>query len=68
MLDNFPLAELRAAVAIRNSHEGKRKELEASGNIDLDNVRAVAETGVDWISTGAITKNVRATDYSMRFV
>jgi nicotinate-nucleotide pyrophosphorylase (carboxylating) len=54
-------------VAIRNAHKGKRKELEASGNIDLDNVRAVAETGVDWISTGAITKSVRATDYSMRF-
>jgi nicotinate-nucleotide pyrophosphorylase (carboxylating) len=67
MLDNFPLAQLREAVAIRNAHKGKRKELEASGNIDLDNVRAVAETGVDWISTGAITKNVRATDYSMRF-
>jgi nicotinate-nucleotide pyrophosphorylase (carboxylating) len=69
MLDNFPLAQLREAVAIRNAaNKGKRKELEASGNIDLDNVRAVAETGVDWISTGAITKNVRATDYSMRFV
>jgi nicotinate-nucleotide pyrophosphorylase (carboxylating) len=68
MLDNFPLAQLREAVAIRNAHKGKRKELEASGNIDLDNVRAVAETGVDWISTGAITKNVRATDYSMRFI
>ena len=68
MLDNFELEELRAAVATRNAHAGKRKELEASGNIDLDNVRAVAETGVDWISTGAITKHVQATDYSMRFV
>ena len=46
----------------------RRKELEASGNIDLDNIYAVAATGVDWISTGAITKHVRATDYSMRFV
>jgi nicotinate-nucleotide pyrophosphorylase (carboxylating) len=68
MLDNFSLAQLREAVAVRNAHKGKRKELEASGNIDLENVRAVAETGVDWISTGAITKNVRAIDYSMRFV
>ncbi|HEY7673489.1 MAG TPA: carboxylating nicotinate-nucleotide diphosphorylase [Gammaproteobacteria bacterium] len=68
LLDNFEPAELREAVAIRNAHKGKRKELEVSGNIDLDNVRTVAETGVDWISTGAITKNVRATDYSMRFV
>ena len=62
MLDNFGLEGLRAAVAIRNAHAGKRKELEASGNIDLENVRAVAETGVDWISTGAITKHVQATD------
>jgi nicotinate-nucleotide pyrophosphorylase (carboxylating) len=68
MLDNFPLAQLREAVAIRNAHTGKPKELEASGNVDLNNVRAVAETGVDWISTGAITKHVRAIDYSMRFV
>jgi nicotinate-nucleotide pyrophosphorylase (carboxylating) len=68
MLDNFPLARLSEAVAIRNAHKGKRKELEASGNISLDNVRAVAETGVDWISTGAITKHVQAIDYSMRFV
>jgi nicotinate-nucleotide pyrophosphorylase (carboxylating) len=67
MLDNFPLERLREAVAIRNAHEGKRKELEASGNIDIDNVRTVAETGVDWISTGAITKHVHAIDYSMRF-
>lgn len=67
MLDNFDLENLREAVAIRNAHKGHRKELEASGNIDLDNVRAVAETGVDWISTGAITKHVKATDYSMRF-
>jgi nicotinate-nucleotide pyrophosphorylase (carboxylating) len=68
MLDNFPVARLREAVAIRNAHKGKRIELEVSGNIELDNLRAVAETGVDWISTGAMTKNVRAIDYSMRFV
>lgn len=68
MLDNFPLERLREAVAIRNAHKGKRKELEASGNVDLDNVRAVAETGVDCISTGTITKHVQAIDYSMRFV
>ena len=68
MLDNFPVERLREAVAIRNAHKGKRKELEASGNIGLDNIRAVAETGVDWVSTGAITKHVQAIDYSMRFV
>jgi nicotinate-nucleotide pyrophosphorylase (carboxylating) len=68
MLDNFPVAQLHEAVAIRNAHKGRRKELEASGNIDLGNVRAVAATGVDWISTGAITKHVQAIDYSMRFL
>ena len=67
MLDNFTLEDLRTAVAVRDAHAGKRKELEASGNIDLENVRATAATGVDWISTGAITKHVRAIDYSMRF-
>ena len=41
-------------------------ELEASGNIDLDNIRTIAETGVDYISIGALTKNVKAVDLSMR--
>lgn len=62
MLDNFSLADLRSAVAL-NSQE---IELEASGNIDLTNIRAVAETGVDFISIGALTKNIRAIDLSMR--
>jgi nicotinate-nucleotide pyrophosphorylase (carboxylating) len=64
LLDNFSLKSLRAAVG---RYRG-RIELEASGGIDLESVRAVAETGVDFISTGAITKSVRATDFSMRFV
>lgn len=68
LLDNFTLSMLREAVAIRDAHPGLRKELEASGGIDLANVRAVADTGVDWISVGAITKNVSATDFSMRIV
>ena len=42
-------------------------KLEASGGITLDNIRAIAETGVDYISVGAITKDVRAVDLSMRF-
>ena len=67
LLDNFTLPQLRAAVARRDAHAGKRPELEASGGIDLGNVHAVAETGVDWISIGAMTKHVHATDYSMRF-
>jgi nicotinate-nucleotide pyrophosphorylase (carboxylating) len=63
LLDNFSLAQLHEAVA-----EGGNIELEASGDIGLDTVRQVAETGVDFISVGAITKHVRAIDFSMRFV
>ncbi|MGZ8188062.1 MAG: carboxylating nicotinate-nucleotide diphosphorylase [Methylosarcina sp.] len=62
MLDNFNLEDLRAAVKMT----GGSIELEASGNIDLDNIRAVAETGVDYISIGALTKNIKAIDLSMR--
>jgi len=62
MLDNFSMAELAAAVG-RNQGE---VELEASGNITLDNIRSVAETGVDFISIGALTKNIKAVDLSMR--
>jgi nicotinate-nucleotide pyrophosphorylase (carboxylating) len=62
MLDNFSLEELRAAVKLNAG----AIELEASGNIDLDNIRAIAETGVDTISIGALTKNVKAVDLSMR--
>jgi nicotinate-nucleotide pyrophosphorylase (carboxylating) len=63
LLDNFQLSELRAAVA----RFGETITLEASGGINLDSIRAVAETGVDCISIGSLTKNVRAADFSMRF-
>lgn len=62
MLDNFSLADMRTAVAINQ----KAIELEASGNITLDNIRVIAETGVDFISIGALTKHVKAIDLSMR--
>ncbi|MEQ1527813.1 MAG: carboxylating nicotinate-nucleotide diphosphorylase [Methylococcaceae bacterium] len=62
MLDNFNLQDLCAAVAFEHG----KIELEASGNIDLSNIRQVAETGVDFISIGALTKNVDAVDLSMR--
>ncbi|MDX8127187.1 carboxylating nicotinate-nucleotide diphosphorylase [Methylomonas sp. OY6] len=62
MLDNFSLADMRTAV---QENQGLL-ELEASGNITLDNIRTVAETGVDFISIGALTKNVAAVDLSMR--
>ena len=68
LLDNFSVESLRAAVATRNTHDGPRIQLEASGGIELENVRAVAETGVDFISVGAMTKHVRAIDFSMRFL
>lgn len=62
LLDNFSLADMRLAVG----HATKRAELEASGGITLENVRLVAETGVDRISIGALTKDVKAVDLSMR--
>jgi nicotinate-nucleotide pyrophosphorylase (carboxylating) len=63
LLDNFDLDDLRAAV----QHTGKRAELEASGGITIENLRAVALTGVNRISIGALTKDVRTLDLSMRF-
>ncbi|MCH9693656.1 MAG: carboxylating nicotinate-nucleotide diphosphorylase [Gammaproteobacteria bacterium] len=67
LLDNFSLGELRTAVATNQSYGYTAAELEASGNITLETIRDVAETGVDFISTGAITKNVYAADLSMLF-
>lgn len=64
LLDNFTLADLRRAVEL----SAGRAQLEASGGIDLETLRAIAETGVDRISVGALTKDVRAVDLSMRFV
>jgi nicotinate-nucleotide pyrophosphorylase (carboxylating) len=67
LLDNFTVEEMRLAVQI-NRDEGKPPaELEASGGISLDTVRRIAETGVDFISVGALTKNIDAVDLSMRF-
>lgn len=63
LLDNFSGDKLREAVQLNN----RRAELEASGGITLNNLREIAETGVDYISIGALTKNVRAVDLSMRF-
>jgi nicotinate-nucleotide pyrophosphorylase (carboxylating) len=65
MLDEFGLSDLRAAVALRDAR-GAPVKLEASGGVSLATVRAIAETGVDYISVGAITKHVRALDLSLR--
>ena len=64
LLDNFNLPTLRQAVQITAG----RATLEASGGIDLDNIAAVAATGVQRISIGALTKHVQATDLSMRII
>ena len=64
LLDNFDLALMRDAVRVN----GGRALLEASGGINLETVRAIAETGVDRISIGSLTKDVRATDYSLRIL
>lgn len=64
MLDNFTLREMREAVALAAG----RAELEASGGITEHTLRPIAQTGVDYISIGALTKDCRAIDLSMRFV
>jgi len=67
LLDNFAVADLRRAVQI-NREEGKPPaELEASGGITIDGIGDIARTGVDYISVGALTKDVEAADLSMRF-
>ncbi|OUD14079.1 carboxylating nicotinate-nucleotide diphosphorylase [Thioflexithrix psekupsensis] len=62
LLDNFDIPMLKAAVTLVNG----RATLEASGNIDLQNVKEVAETGVDFLSVGILTKEIRAIDFSLR--
>jgi nicotinate-nucleotide pyrophosphorylase (carboxylating) len=64
LIDNFTITQMKAAVAFTNG----RALLEASGGVNLDQLRAIAETGVDRISIGKLTKDVSAIDYSMRIV
>lgn len=66
LLDNFTLDDMKEAVKINANLNNSRALLEASGNVNLQTVRAIAKTGVDRISVGAITKNIRAIDLSMR--
>ena len=63
MLDNFTIEQIEQAVAITN----KRAKLEVSGNMTIDTIADYAKTGVDFISVGALTKNIQAIDLSMRF-
>jgi nicotinate-nucleotide pyrophosphorylase (carboxylating) len=63
LLDNFTTAALFNAVRLVNG----RARLEASGGVTLENIREVARTGIDYVSIGALTKNLHAIDLSMRF-
>ncbi len=63
LLDNFSLEQLRIAV----SHKPDDVTLEASGNVTLETLREIAQTGVDYISVGALTKHLRAVDFSLQF-
>jgi len=67
LLDNFSIDELKQAVATNEGYGIVGAELEASGNVTLDTIREIAETGVNYVSTGALTKNIRAADLSMLF-
>jgi len=66
LLDNFSLDQLGEAVALTRAG-ARAVQLEASGNVSLDTIRAIAQTGVDYISVGGLTKHVQAIDLSMRF-
>jgi len=69
LLDNMDLPTLREAVRLNDAvGESRKAVLEISGGVTLDGLRALAETGVDRISIGALTKDVKAIDYSMRFL
>ena len=67
LLDNFSRVDLVEAVRLTRAGAAKKIELEASGNVTLETLRAIADTGVDYVSVGALTKHIRAVDLSMRF-
>lgn len=67
LLDNFSLEDIRLAVLEKNER-ATYIELEASGGIDINQIHEIAKTGVDYISIGALTKNVKAIDFSMRLL
>jgi len=67
LLDNMDLPTLREAVRRNTAHPSGPALLEVSGGVNLETVRALAETGVDRISIGALTKDLKAVDFSLRF-
>lgn len=70
LIDDFSLADMREAVRIAQHHAGGKPPawIEASGGVSLDNIKAIAQTGVDRISIGGITKHILAIDYSLRIL
>ena len=64
ILDNFSIDNILKAVKISNN----RVQLEVSGGVNLDNIKLIAETGVDIISVGELTKNIKSIDFSLRFL
>jgi nicotinate-nucleotide pyrophosphorylase (carboxylating) len=67
LLDNFSVEQLQEAVAVNLCEGNPPAALEASGGLTIAGIKAVAATGVDFISIGALTKNIAAVDLSMRF-
>jgi nicotinate-nucleotide pyrophosphorylase (carboxylating) len=67
LLDNFDIEDLQRAVEINQTEGNPPADLEASGGITIGSIRAIAETGVNYISVGALTKDINAIDLSMRF-
>ena len=67
LLDNMSLDAMRAAVNLGRA-QGSRVQFEASGGVNLETVRAIAETGVQWVSVGALTHSARAIDFSLEFL
>jgi nicotinate-nucleotide pyrophosphorylase (carboxylating) len=67
LLDNFDIEDLQHAVEINQTECDRPASLEASGGVTIKSIRAIAETGVDYISVGALTKDIKAIDLSMRF-
>jgi nicotinate-nucleotide pyrophosphorylase (carboxylating) len=67
LLDEFSRDEMRTAVQMSREHPRGPMKLEASGNVTFETLRGIAETGVDFVSIGSLTKHVRAVDLSMRF-
>ncbi|WP_163935500.1 carboxylating nicotinate-nucleotide diphosphorylase [Paraferrimonas sp. SM1919] len=68
MLDNFDTTEMLEAVALNNKISQGFTKLEVSGNVTLDTLRTFAQTGVDFISVGALTKHIKAMDLSLRIL